>query len=133
MIAYSSLVIADRLQALTRAIDAAGTPGALRIYGGTAPARAGAAVADQPLLASVEFGYPSSAGVTGTALSLSIALTTPVQATGAPTWARIVDGHGRFVADLDVGVAGAAVQIGAAKLYEGGDLVSDGILTLSEV
>ncbi len=132
MIAYSSAVIADRLQALTRAIDAAGTPGALRIYGGTAPARAGAAITDQPLLAAIAFGYPSSAGVAGTALYLAIAQTTPVQATGAPTWARIVDGQGRFVADLDVG-AGAAVQIGAAKLYEGGDLVSDGTLTLSEV
>ena len=115
MIVFADNVIADRLQALTRAIDAdAPLPGLLWLLD-----------AAGSVIASVPFLLPSSDGVENGALALRIAEKGIVSTSGTAASAHIVSGSGKFVAALDVGIAdsGAAVEIDSLTLYSGGEVV----------
>ena len=104
MIAYALSVISDRLQALTRALDADPTlPGKLLVYDGPRPAAGGAPDAYSSVLATLVFPRPSLNNVTTNVLTLLNPLPAMVTVTGLATWARMVSGSGQFVADLDVG------------------------------
>lgn len=104
MIAYALSVISDRLQALTRALDADPTlPGKLLIYDGPRPEVGGAPDAASSVLATLVFSRPSLDNVTTNVLTLLNPPPTMVTVTGLATWARMVNGSGQFVADMDVG------------------------------
>lgn len=104
MIAYALSVISDRLQALTRALDADPTlPGKLLVYDGPRPAAGGAPDAASSVLATLVFPRPSLNNVTTNVLTLLNPPPTMVTATGLATWARMTSGSGQFVADMDVG------------------------------
>ncbi len=125
---FSLAIISDRLQALTRALDADPVlPGRLLIYGGTAPST-GQPPDTAPLLASFSFSRPSLDNVTNKVLTLLNPTTVLVTTTGEATWARMVNGAGQFVVDLDVGLPAdnAAVRLtttsGTLMLYAGGEL-----------
>ena len=97
-------VISDRLQALTRALDAdPALPGKLVIYDGLRPTSGDNPDPVSSVLATCVFPRPSLDSVTTFTLRLRQPLPTMVQTTGLATWARLVDGTGRFVADVDVG------------------------------
>ncbi|QRQ86243.1 hypothetical protein [Cupriavidus oxalaticus] len=136
-LAFSTTVINDRLQALTRAIDGGSGPGLLKIYDGTRPAT-GAAVTTQQLLAMQPFNDPSAGSISGTTLNLSIGASVLASKTGNASWARITDSAGTFVADLDVSASGGSgeLQLSAGgtpttQLYEGG-VFSISVATLVE-
>jgi hypothetical protein len=121
-------VIADRLKALTRAIDGGGAAGVLNIYDGTRPGTGGA-ITTQNKLAALPFAYPSAGVITDTTLPILIGASQLALKTGTASWGRIVDSTGVFVADLDVAASGGSgeVQLAAAgvptdQLYEGGDI-----------
>ncbi|MGO4151430.1 hypothetical protein [Cupriavidus sp. YAF13] len=127
-LAFSTTVIADRLKALTRAIDGGGAAGVLNIYDGTRPAT-GAAITSQNKLAALPFAYPSAGTISGTTLPLLLGASQLALKTGTAAWGRIVASDGTFVADLDVTASGGTgeVQLAAAgtptvQLYEGGDI-----------
>ena len=124
---FSLAVISDRLQALTRALDADPVlPGRLLIYGGAIPP-IGQQAAGQ-LLTSFSFGRPSLSNVSGRILTLGNPMTILATATGEATWARMVNGAGQFVVDLDVGLPtdNTAVKLttvsGTLMIYAGGEL-----------
>ena len=101
---YSLAVISDRLQALTRQLDAdPNLPGRMLVYDGTRPASGQAPDSSSLLLGQLTFPRPSLDSVTGTQLTLRNPPTTLVQTTGLATWARLVNGAGQYVADMDVG------------------------------
>ena len=86
----------------------------LRLYGGTRPANgAGPGTA---LLAEIEL-LASSAVVAGGVLTIQQFEPGLINATGDPTWARIVNGNGAHTLDCDVGVE---VVLSTATLFEGG-------------
>lgn len=89
---FAQTVLTDRLQALTRALDADAAPGRINLYSGPRPAP-GANVTSQTLLASIPFQKPSSGGVVNNVLTLNY-VAGPVLAvgTGVAVWARFVDG-----------------------------------------
>jgi hypothetical protein len=58
------------------------------------------------MLAQLVFPKPSLDNVTGTQLTLRNPPTALVQVTGVATWARLVNGAGQYVADMDVGIDG---------------------------
>lgn len=137
MIAFSLAVISDRLQALTRALDSdPNLPGRLLVYSGDRPARGANAPASAFLLATLSFYRPSLDNVLERVLTLRNPPTTLVSVSGLATWARMVNGAGQFVADMDVGATGSAAEcvISAAtsQLYAGGEL-SVSLAKLSEV
>lgn len=139
MISFSQSVISDRLQALTRAIDASNAPGKLLIYSGPVP------LPGQPpdtaiQLCALLFPKPSLAGVAGKVLTLLNPAPSLVIATGTAAWARLVSGNGDYVADLDVGLplSAAAVRLNngadplSLNLYAGGEITVT-LATLQEV
>lgn len=102
MMTFALSVISDRLQALTRALDAdPSAPGKLMIYSGDRPATGGAP--EGTLLVTCVFLRPSLDNVTAATLTLRNPLPAMAVSTGIAKWARLTDGAGRFVADLDVG------------------------------
>ena len=104
MMTFALSVISDRLQALTRALDADPTlPGKLVIYDGPRPSNGDSPDPVSSALATCVFPRPSLDSVTTFTLRLRQPLPTMVTVTGLATWARLVDGTGRFVADVDVG------------------------------
>lgn len=126
---FSNGVISDRLQALTRALDADPVlPGRLLVCSGTWPGRGAALGVANQVLASFAFARPSLVGVTGTTLTLSALGTILVTVSGDAEWARLVDGAGVFVCDLDVSLpsGNGAVKLttasGTLTLYAGGEL-----------
>jgi len=137
---FAQAVVADRLQALSRALDADSTPAKINIYTGPRPAP-GAAVTNQTLLASTSFQKPSSGGVSNNVLTLNY-VGGPVLAvgTGVAVWARFVSGAGIYVADMDVslqknldGTAGVGeVQLDNTQVYAGGAVTITGVASLTE-
>ncbi|MDW3682927.1 hypothetical protein RA280_14455 [Cupriavidus sp. CV2] len=129
-------MIQDRLQALTRAIDAGSGPGVLNIYDGTRPATKGAAVTTQNKLAALPFAKPSAGSISGTTLTLLVSAAAQLALkTGVAAWARITDSAGTFVADMDVGAGKEVVPLvsgsPSSQLYEGGE-VSVSVASLVE-
>lgn len=127
MIIFSQAVIEDRLQALTRALDSDPNGGGqLKIYPATQPS-AGAGVSTAPL-AVLTFAKPSLNNVTGAVLTLNNPAQAMVLVSGVAAWARLENGAGQWVADLNVGLAGSGAAValsnGAAtpslQLYAGG-------------
>lgn len=123
MIEFAPSVIADRLQALTRALDAHDTlPGALQVLDSTGA-----------VLATATFPRPSSAGVVGNTLTLGTPTASTVSTTGIASAAKFIDGAGVLVARMSVGLVGsnAPVQLSALQLYAGGEF-DVSIATLTE-
>ena len=126
---FSLAVISDRLQSMTRAMDADPVhPSRQKIYSAPVPA-AGQRPDTAVLLATLVFPRPSLDNVTNKTLTLLNPSTTLVSTTGEADWARIENGAGQYVVDLDVGAAGddAAVILnngtpGSLMLYAGGEL-----------
>lgn len=124
-IAYADNVIADRLQALTRALDAGTGPGKAKLYTATRPAVKGAAITSQVLLATNFFLKPSSDGVTGNVLAIRVDVTPATcVATGICTWARLTTSEDVFVADIDAGTTGSGkeMELNQVQLYLGGEV-----------
>lgn len=123
MIILNPAVKDSMLQAVADAIDAgAPTPGQILIFDGTAPDPPGSDVTTQTLLAVITCSLPCGT-VTNGALSFApLSEESNAPASGTATWARLTDGAGSWVADLDVGVAGsgAAIELNAVEIYQGG-------------
>ncbi|MFM4963721.1 hypothetical protein ACEUBT_08205 [Aeromonas bivalvium] len=132
MFQFSNALRTSRAQLLASAIDAGSADQAmLRIYGGTRPAP-GAAVTDQPLLCTLMFTHPCAQSVTGGVLTLKPLAEQLATGGGAPTWARILNRDGEFVADLDVGIpeSGADLEIPAPEFFAGALIrINDATLT----
>lgn len=138
---FSQSVVSDRLEALTRGLDAGNSPGKINIYSGPRPAP-GAAITSQTLLASVSFQKPSSGGVVGNTLTLNY-VAGPVLAvgTGVAVWARFVSGAGAYVADMDVSLEKDAdgnpgpgeIHLDVLQIYAGGSVTIKDVASLKEL
>ena len=110
-----------RLTATRDFIDTGSANGKLRIYGNTRPANGAAAGAD-PL---VEILLDKPCGtVSAGALSLNASDLPLIANSGAPTWARVVNGNGAHAFDCDAAGPGgtAEVIVSEATLYAGGQV-----------
>ncbi|MGY3884214.1 hypothetical protein [Aeromonas aquatica] len=120
MLTFSDPLRTSRVQLLATAIDAGSTgPATLKIYVGPRPAP-GAAITGS-LLATLQFAHPCAQTVTGGMLALKPLAEQLVSGNGIPSWGRISDRDGSFVADLDVGPpgSGADIEIPADELFSG--------------
>lgn len=124
-ITFAASVVSDRLQALTRALDADTDAGQIIIFNAT----------DDELV-RLTFPKPSLSGVSGNVLTLHNPAPALVATSGIATWARLVDGTGATVADVSVGASGSGevFEINAAttQLYAGAEITVTAA-TLTEV
>lgn len=120
MLTFSDPLRTSRVQLLATAIDAGSTgPATLKIYVGPRPAP-GAAITGS-LLATLQFAHPCAQTVSGGMLTLKPLAEQLVSGNGIPSWGRISDRDGSFVADLNVGPpgSGADIEIPADELFTG--------------
>lgn len=120
MISFSTSVKNARLAAIAGAIDAGDSPASFVVYSGTRPSP-GAAVTDQVALATLEVPQPFAADISSGVLTGAGFEEVMADADGEATWARLVDGEGGWVMDLDVGIegSGADVTISSTTIYRG--------------
>src|SRR5437868_2402762 len=102
--------------ALAAQVDAAETPGRLEIYDGRMPVLPETRVRLDPVWGSEliarlafskpAFGHPANGEAGARPIAPSVAL-----ATGKARWARIYDGDGNAIIDIDIGLSGAALNL----------------------
>jgi hypothetical protein len=120
----ASLTTTNRNRAAD-AVTVRANTGSLRLYSGTPPADANAALSGNTLLATLPmaataFGAPSAGGATANALTAAVAV-----ATGRPTFARIIESDTTTVV---VQMRAALVWL-ASTAFAVGDRVSNGANT----
>jgi len=113
----------SRMNLIRDAIDAGSGAGTIKIYTGTQPANANAALSGNTLLATLTFSDPCAASASSGVLTFSaITEDSTADASGTATWARIADSAGNTVFDCDVGItgSGATLIINSADISAGG-------------
>lgn len=101
-------------------IDLNTPPGVIEIRSGTQPASANDAAVGT-LLATLTFSNPAfGAASSGTATASTITSDTSADATGTATWARVKQGGGTTVFDVDVGTSGTTLILNTASIVTGG-------------
>lgn len=130
MITLSQPVRHSRLSAIGNALDAAVTGGLLQLYAAPRPG-VGEAMGGQILLCEVRLPKPCVASLDGGILTFVPIAETLCQRSGDAAWARLADGDGRWVMDLDVGLpgSGAEVELTRVQLFAGGAVA----VTLAEL
>lgn len=121
MISISTAHNEARLEATKTFIDTGTGNGTVAIYGGTRPTNG--AAAGSPVLVEIELSKPC--GTVATGLLTLVSTDTPMIAnTGAPTWARVLNGNGDHVLDCDAGGPGSTTEIVVSEstLYQGGQV-----------
>lgn len=120
MISLALSVRHARLLAVARALDGGANGGLLQIYAAPRPASGGATEAT--LLVEVRLPLPCWSEVQNGQLRFAPIADALARRSGEPAWARLTDGDGRFVADVDAGPPGstAELQIAPTPLLTGG-------------
>ena len=113
------------LRALADMVDAGDGPGTIDIYGGQMPTAANDPLGDQPLLARLVFSRPAFGHTAGGVIGARPIADSKAIASGRARWARISDGDGRPLADVDVGESGTGAMLNLSNVsLAAGDVVS---------
>ena len=106
----------DRAQVHADALD----DGVLLLYTGTIPS-SGGAITDQVLLCTLQLPSPAGSVALGI-FTLDSGVEAIAVATGVAAWARVKDGFGAWVMDMDVGASGSGAAIIATpvEVFAGG-------------
>lgn len=122
---FSTALRNARATAIISALDAGVTPATIKLYSGTKPAVTGAAITTQVLIGTCTLSKPCAAVVDGVATFQPIADDPIADNTGTISWARILNGDGAFVADLNCGAVGSsAIMIFNNLSVQAGGLIS---------
>ena len=106
--------------------------GSLRIYSGTAPANADAALSANTLLAVATLGSPAfGAAASGVATANAITADSSADATGVPTFFRLLASNGTTV--VYQGTAGASGQELNLSSLSGGQIVAGGSVSITSL
>lgn len=110
-----------RLAGTLAFLDAGPEPARLRVYGGARPASP-ADVPASAMLVEIELTKPAGT-VAGGLLTLTQQADGLITATGAATWARLVNGNDQTAMDMDCSDASGSgdVELASTTLYQGGD------------
>ena len=115
----------DALDAVTILINAT-SAGSIKIYDGTQPANANTAISTQTLLATLAFSTDAFGdAVAGVSTAAAITGDSSVDADGTATWARVVDGGGNTIMDVDAGTASTIMILNAVAFVTGGTVDAD--------
>lgn len=118
--------------AALNAITATVNNGTLRIYSGTAPANADGALSGNTLLAQLTLGATAfGAAASGIATANAISADTSADATGTPTFFRLLASNGTTV--VYQGTAGASGQELNLSNLSGGQIVAGGSVSVTSL
>jgi hypothetical protein len=102
-------------------VDAGTPPGSLRIYSGTMPADANAALSGNTLLAQLTFSTTAfGAAATGVATAAAITSDTSADATGTATFHRVLNAAGTVIWQGSVGTATSDLVLSSTSITAGG-------------
>lgn len=120
------------LDAIRALLDAGAAGATVKIYTGTQPANADAALSGNTLLGTLTMSDPAAPGASGGVLTFSaIAEDSSADATGTATWARVADSNGNTVFDCDAGTSGTTLILNTASIVTGGPVrITSGSLTI---
>jgi hypothetical protein len=121
------------VNAVVALIDAASGAGYIEYYSGTMAATPATAISDQLLLGTTEFSTTSFVGASsGSATANAISSGTGVANPGTTcTWARIYDGNGVVILDVDVATSGATINLSNTEILLGSTItVTSGTLAM---
>lgn len=106
-------------------IDAGSGPATIRLYTGEPPATPAVAISTQTLLGTLSCSEPAAAAEGGTITFAAIAQDAAADASGTAAWARVSDGDGAGVIDVDVtNAAGTGViKLNTTTIVAGGPIV----------
>lgn len=115
-------------------IDAGAGPGKIKIYTGAQPANGDGALSGNTLLGTLTFSDPSAPNAAGGVLTFSaISEDASADATGVAAWARLTDSNDVAVIDVDVGVAGATINLNTVNVVLGGAIrLTSATLTIQQ-
>lgn len=113
------------LAPLMNAIDAGATGGTIKVYTGTMPATPATAITSQTLLGTLTFAKPCGAISDKQFTAYPITQDASADANGTATWARISNGNGNVVMDIDVTVigGGGVLQLNTVNIVAGGPIL----------
>jgi hypothetical protein len=104
-------------------IDAGTPPGLLKIYAGTVPANANAALGGATLLGTLTFSNPAfGAASSGVATASAITSDTSADATGTATFFRITNAAGTVIIQGNVDTSGADLNLSSTSITSGGTI-----------
>lgn len=118
---FTAVLQRNRLDEITGVLDAGAAGGRLRIYSGTRPANADAAITGT-LLAELTFSvtsFPAASGTPGAMTANAITDDSSADATGTATHFRIVDDATGVVMDGDVGTSGSDLNLNSVAISAG--------------
>ncbi len=123
MITLSIPVRNRRLAVIGNALDAGTVGGMLRVYSGPRPV-IGQALSEQIVLVELRLPKPCVLSLDSGRLVFAPIGEALCRRSGIAVWSRLADSDGRWVADLDVGLAGsgAEVELSALQLFAGGSV-----------
>jgi hypothetical protein len=110
-------------ETMRQLIDAGSSAGTIKFYSGPMPDHAWDELHNQTLLASLTFSYPCAEMPIGGVLDfLPITEDPETPASGTVAWARIADGDGNTILDLDVTGPneGGMIEINTTQIRKGG-------------
>jgi hypothetical protein len=114
------------LDTLSDMLDAGAGAGTIKIYSGTQPANANAALSGNTLLATLTLSDPSAPGAASGTLTLSaITQDSAADATGTASFARIADSDNNVVFDCDVTATGGGgtIELNTVSIVTGGPVL----------
>ncbi len=119
------------LQAIADKIDFGITGGKINIYNGVQPATGDTALSGNTLLGTLTFSVACASSIAAGVLTFAaITEDTAADATGTATFARLTDSADLAVIDLDVGTAGASINLNTTSIVLGGPIrLTSGTIT----
>lgn len=101
-------------------VDSGAGAGTLRIYSGTAPANADAALSGNTLLAQLTLSDPAfGAASNGVATANAITQDSSADATGTATFFRVLDSDGTVIFQGEVGTSGSDLNLVTTSITAG--------------
>ena len=131
IIAFADTLRTARANLIVATINLGVGPGTLQVYTATKPAK-GAAITTQTLLGTLTFSEPAGTVTNGVLTFAVIVDDSSADADGIAAWARVLDGDGAFVMDVDItDTAGAGpIKMPSTQVYAGGILhITSAVLT----
>ena len=126
-IKFATAIRNNRATQIANAIDAGATPGTLVIYSGNRPATSGGAIDpfNNLVLGTLTFSKPCAASIDNGVLTFAaIAQDTAADNNGTATWARVANGDGGYVMDMDVSNNSGSgdIKLNSTDIIQGGPI-----------
>jgi hypothetical protein len=122
-VSYTAVVKNARLDALAARLNAGSGPAKIKVYSGSVPANADAALGGATLLGTLTCSDPVAAAASGGVLTFSaITADTAADATGTASFFRATDSDDTVCVQGSAGTSGADLNLTTTSIVIGGEI-----------